>query len=118
MVRYAFAIVFASLVGLGLSAASQPPCGGTLTEQQVARRKIAVSTARQINTAEATAYATAQKFIPLALLNTVMVPQGFDVQLSTNTETYAFLIKDVTDPCQVAVFSDQEGLIYTGRPLG
>ena len=117
MVRYAFAFSLAGLVGFGFAAPSQAPCGGTPTDQQLARRKIAINTARQINTAEAQAYAKAQKYIPLGLLNTVMVPEGLDVQVSTDGETYAFLIRDTTDQCQAAIFSDQKGLIYTGTPL-
>jgi hypothetical protein len=117
MVRYAFAIGLAGLVGFGSTAASQAPCGGTPTDQQLTRRKTAITTARQINTAEAQAYAGGQKYMPLALLNTVTVPEGFDVQVSTDSQTYAFLIKDTTDQCQVVVFSDQKGLIYTGTPL-
>jgi hypothetical protein len=117
MVRYAFAIGLAGLVGFGSTAASQAPCGGIPTDQQLARRKTAITTARQINTAEAQAYAKAQKYLPLAFLNTVTVPEGFDVQVSTDGGSYAFLIKDTTDQCQVAIFSDQKGLIYTGTPL-
>ena len=117
MVRYAFAFSLAGLVGFGFAAPSQAPCGGIPTEQQLARRKIAINTARQINTAEAQAYAKAQRYLPLALLNTVMVPEDLDVQVSTDGETYAFLIRDTTDQCQAAIFSDQKGLIYTGTPL-
>ena len=117
MVRYAFAIGLAGLVGLGLTAASQAPCGGTPTDQQLARRKTAITAARQINTAEAQAYARAQKYLPLTLLNTVIVAEGWDVQVSTDGATYAFLMRDTSDQCQVAIFSDQKGLIYTGSPL-
>ena len=117
MVRTAFAISLASLVGFGISAASQTPCGVTPTEQQVARRKMAINTARQINTAEAQAYSTSQRYMPLSVLSAVTVPEGFDVQVSADGASYAFLIKDTTDSCQVAVFSDQRGLIYTGTPL-
>src|SRR5688572_18146122 len=117
MVRYALAIGLAGLLGFGSTAASQAPCGGTPTDQQLARQKTAITTARQINTAEAQAYAKAQQYLPLALLNAVVVPEGWDVQVSTDGATYAFLIRDTTDHCQLAVFSDQKGLIYTGSPL-
>jgi len=117
MVRYVFAIGFASLVGFGLSPALQTPCGPTPTDEQLARRKTAINTARRINTAEAQAFPATQKYMPLPLLKTVTVPDGFDVQVSTDGETYVFSIKDTTDQCQVAVFSDQKGVIYTGTPL-
>ena len=116
MVRYAFAAGFAVLVGLGLSPAAQT-CGSTPNDAQLARRKTAINAARQINTAEARAFQAAQKYMPLQLLKTVTVPEGFDVQVSTDGETYNFSIKDTTDQCQVAVFSDQKGVIYTGTPL-
>jgi hypothetical protein len=30
---------------------------------------------------------------------------------------YWFIIKDTTDPCQFALVSNQEGIIYTAHPI-
>jgi hypothetical protein len=117
MVRYAFAIGLAGLVGHGLMPAQQPQCGSPPTEEQIARRRAAITTARQINTAEAQAFSAGRKYFPLALLKGVTVPNGFDAQVSTAGDNYTFSVKDTKDECHAAVFSDQQGLIYTGMPL-
>jgi hypothetical protein len=117
MLRYAFAIGLASLAGYGLTPARQTQCGSAPTEEQVARRRAAITTARQINTAEAQAFSAGRKYFPLALLKGVTVADGFDAQVSTDGESYAFSVKDSKDECHAAVFSDQKGLIYTGMPL-
>ena len=116
MLRYPFAIGLAGLIGLTLSSAPQDPCGGTPTDAQLARRRTAISIARQINSAESQVSA-GRKYVPLPLLRTVRVPEGFDVQVSTDGDTYAFSVKDSTDRCQAVAFSDQQGVIYTGMPL-
>jgi hypothetical protein len=117
MLGYAFAVGFTGLLAVGFSQASQTRCSDLLTEEQIARRKMAVNTARAINTAEARAFHEGRKFVPLAVLQNVAVPQGFNAQVSTDGETYALSVKDTEDKCQAAVFSDQHGLIYTGMPL-
>ena len=117
MVRYALAVAFVSLVGFGGSPTPQATCGGTPTEDQIARRRAAITTARQINTAEAQAFSAGRKYFPLALLKGVTVPDGFEAQVSTDGETYTFSVKDTKDGCHAAVFSDQKGLIYSGMPL-
>jgi hypothetical protein len=117
MVRYAFAIGVAGLVGYGFSMGQQNQCGSAPSEEQIARRRAAITTARQINTAEAQGFPAARKYFPLALLKGVTVPDGFDVQVSTDGESYTFSVKDTKDECHAAVFSDQKGLIYTATPL-
>ncbi|HEY2435228.1 MAG TPA: gas vesicle protein GvpH [Vicinamibacterales bacterium] len=117
MVRYAFAIGLASLAGYGLVPAKQAQCGSAPSAEQIARRRAGITTARQINTAEARSSAAGGKYVPLALLKGVTVPDGFDVQVSTDGEGYTFSVKDAKDECHPAFFSDQTGLIYTGTPL-
>jgi hypothetical protein len=117
MLRYALAIGLASLAGYGLTSARQNQCGSAPTEGQSARRRAAITTARQINTAEAQAFSAARKYFPLGSLKGVTVGDGFDVQVSTDGQSYTFSVKDTKDECHAAVFSDQNGLIYTGMAL-
>jgi len=37
--------------------------------------------------------------------------------MAVDENVYGFSIKDSTDPCGFAFFSDQDGLIYTGEAL-
>ena len=117
MIRHAFTIGLASVIGYGLAPAQQTQCGAAPSEDQVSRRRAAITVARQINTAEAQAFSAGGKYFPLALLKGVTVPDGFDAQVSTDGENYTFSVKDTKDGCHAAVFSDQKGLIYTGMPL-
>src|SRR5690348_14442515 len=112
MVRYACGIGLASLVGFTVAPARQGPCGASPTEEQRVRRNAAIAIARQINTAEAQLFPSAQKYMPLPALSDVSVPAGFEVQVSTDGESYTFSVKDTQDECRSAVFSDQKGLIY------
>ena len=41
----------------------------------------------------------------------------FVVHLAVDGKGYAFSIKDSTDPCGFAFFSDQDGIIYSGEAL-
>ena len=117
MVRVTLAVGLASLVGFGVSPAQQAACGGAPAHEQLARRTVAIAIARRINTAEARAFPAAQEYMPLALLKDVPALDGFDVQVSTDGETYAFSVKDAKDQCHAAVFSDQNGVIYDASPI-
>jgi hypothetical protein len=44
-------------------------------------------------------------------------PAGFRAQLTTDGTTYSFSVKDTVDACHFALFSDEQGVIYTARPL-
>ena len=56
-------------------------------------------------------------FLPLSGLPDVVVPTGFTVQLVHSASEFVFSIKDATPGCNLAVFSDQNYVIYTGQPL-
>lgn len=43
-------------------------------------------------------------------------PAGFRLQFHTDGMSYAFMLKDLLDGCQYAIFSDQDGYIYEGSP--
>jgi len=114
-------ILVTALMGwsvLSAQTSQTPDCGSPAkTEAQIARRRMAILAARQINTSQAQTRAQRGRYVPLAELRGVTVPAGFDVQVSTDGTTYTFSVKDIEDACKAAVFSDQNGLIYTATPL-
>jgi len=123
MLRAAFAASALVIAGSVLSGfpegQSLAPCDpdAPLTDAQVARRRMAISAARQINTAEARIWAATKRYAPLNELTGVSIAEGFEAQVSTDGTSYTFSIKDLRDACRFAVFSDQQGLIYTASPL-
>lgn len=123
MLRYAVAISMAVVMGSVVSGFPQgqspAPCDPNAppTEAQVARRRLAISGARQINTAEAKIRVANKRYAPMNELTGISIPEGFEAQVSTDGTSYTFSIKDLQDACKFAVFSDQKGLIYTATPL-
>ena len=120
MLKYALAVCVAVVMGSEFSRVQSPATcdpNAALTEAQVARRRVAIVGARQINTAEAQSWATNRRYAPRSELTGVSVPEGFEAQISTDGTSYTFSIKDLQDACKFAVFSDQQGLIYTATPL-
>lgn len=79
------------------------------------RRLNAIRYARMINTAEANKRTGGYQ--PLAALGLAPLSDDYKVQLTTDGASYSFSIKDTTDACHGVVFSDQDGVIYTGAPL-
>jgi hypothetical protein len=108
---FRFAAV-ALVLGAAAVGPQQPPPGCSAWE----RRTEVIRLARSINTLENRTHDQANHFVALSELQ-VATPEGFDVQLSTDGVTYTFSIKDTTDPCHRAAFSDQIGVIYTAEPL-
>jgi len=96
-------------------------------EQQAdrTRRDQAVRVARQINRAENTASlrgpSQPRRYVPLddpriGAVGIPAAPDGFRLRFYTDTESYAFSLKDTRDRCGFAVFSDQDGRIYEALP--
>ncbi len=81
------------------------------------RRKQAIRLARQINTLELQQSVAKKAFLPLSALAGVVVPDGLTVQLVHSASEFVFSIKDTQPDCGLAVFSDQNYLIYTAQPL-
>ena len=87
-----------------------------------ARREDALKFAERVNRAEQGAARLAPgrprgEYKPLDQLpNVPPTPAGFRLQLNADGATYAFVLKDGTDPCQYAIFSDQDLAIYEGTP--
>jgi hypothetical protein len=91
-----------------------------------ARREQAVRVARQINRAENTASlrgpSQPRSYVPLddpriASIGIPPAPDGFKLRFYTDSESYAFSLKDARDRCGFAVFSDQDGRIYAALPM-
>ena len=81
------------------------------------RRSAATRYAREINTMEAAAFGQLRSYQSLEQLPAHGLPNDYDVQLTTDGTGYLFSIKDKTDPCHGAMFSDQTGVIYTAVPI-
>ncbi|PYR93973.1 MAG: hypothetical protein DMF84_07030 [Acidobacteria bacterium] len=102
----------------------------TESAEQAARKRSALGATRAINTAESR-YAAANKRYgaqgDLAGLldprynlgadpGTEIVP-GFTLTLDVSEKGYWFEVKDTTDPCGFRFISNQQGLIFTARPI-
>lgn len=104
------------------------------TAEQRARRNAAVGAARAINTAQSEEKRRGGPFRTLPELGFNMtalsdqrfkdafktgefVP-GFSTRHTTDGQTYAFTVVDETDPCRLAYFSDDRGVIFQGQPIG
>ena len=117
--RMLVGMVIAAALGLSVSALAQQPnpitClhGPNESADQRDRRAAAVRIARMINSAEANGRTP---YRSLSLLN-VTAPAGWDTRLTTDGSTYAFSVKDTTDPCGFTLFSDEMGIIYFGEPI-
>jgi hypothetical protein len=85
------------------------------TAEQMARRAQAVQFARAVNTAESRSFSATQHYQPL--FDVIATPAGFSAQLVTSDSGYMFKVRDTADQCGIVLFSDQDGLIYTARPL-
>jgi len=88
--------------------------GRSESPDQRLRRDDALAVAHDINVAEQLAQlAGAKRYRPLEQLTNISpTPRSFHVQLNTDGLSYTFSVKDMTDPCHYAIFSDQEGLVY------
>jgi hypothetical protein len=101
-------------------AAAQAPClhGADESAEQAARRKQALGFTRHINTHQADWFRKNKAFGSLEQLPlTQTKPGGFDVKVSADAASYAFAVIDQTDPCRLAFFSNDAGVIYRGEAL-
>jgi hypothetical protein len=109
--NYALAV---GLVGVvGASTGSQQT--GCPTDPQ--RGQAAVRFARAVNTAQASYQMQNRRYAQISDLAVGAAPDGFLAQLTTDGTTYSLSVKDAVDACHFALFSDQQGVIYTARPL-
>jgi len=70
-----------------------------------------------LNTAQAAFRAQNRRYGQISDLAVDAEPAGFRAQLTTDGTTYSFSVKDTVDACHFALFSDEQGVIYTARPL-
>jgi hypothetical protein len=111
MLKYALALSFVGVVG-GSTGSREPACPA-----DAQRRQAAVRFVREVNTAQARFQAQNKRYGQIADLATGAEPAGFRAQLTTDGTTYSLSVKDTVDTCHFALFSDEQGLIYTARPL-
>ena len=79
------------------------------------RREQALRMAEQINRAEGFGVGSPRnrRYLPFDRLTDVpATPAGFRLQFHTDGPTYTFSLKDTTDLCHYAIFSDQDQGIY------
>jgi hypothetical protein len=119
-VTLALTLAVGAWIGPVLIAQQQPAClhGQDESAAQQARRRVALTLTRQINTLENSSKSRGQAYQPLASVpNLRATPEGFTVHFATDGATYAFSVKDTMDPCAFAYFSDEAGVIYTGEAI-
>ncbi len=112
MLKYVVALGLVGVTGLSIASVQEPGCPA-----DAQRRQAAVQFARMVNTAEARFQAQNKRYGQITNLEVGAEPDGFHAQLTTDGATYSFSVKDTVDSCHFALFSDQQGLIYTARPL-
>lgn len=103
--------------------------GADESSEQATRRRQALTMTRAINTAQARQRAVNGKFADDAGLRalpdiaksisgqTGEVAPGWQLRLATTEDEYVLAVKDTTDPCGFAYFSDDGGIIYTAQPI-
>ena len=113
-------VIVAAVVLISAPAVAQECLHGpTERAEDRQRREQAVRVARDLNSQQAVATASgpSAQYKRLGEMNLREIPDGFSITLHTNgRRTYAFSLKDFNDPCYFAVFSDQDGHIYTSHP--
>jgi hypothetical protein len=81
------------------------------------RREGASRVLREINLAQTRFARERGNYVPLAeATNVTRIPLGFAVRLTFDQWGYAVIAKDILDPCGFALFSDQNAVVYAGRP--
>ena len=112
-------------LGIAVTAASpraaQEGCesAAEIASEQKTRRSALIGLARDIINAQHQSMQKGQGYQPFASLTLNRpAPDGVNVKLTAEPRTFSFSIVDKTGPCQrFGVFSNEDGLIYLGRPL-
>ena len=115
-------VIAALAVGLaaGTPQAAQKGCllGPDPTPEQKARRSQLIGLARDIHNQQLQAKQKGKSYRPMTGLTlTRPVPEGIEIRLAADAEGYGFSIVDTTDECRSGVFSNDQGLIYTGQVI-
>ena len=88
-------------------------------ESESQRRRVSAAIAFILEVSEAQSRIYRQRNTYVALSDAVSVaraPVGFVPRLRFDRWSYGIMLKDSLDRCGFALFSDQEGVIYEGRP--
>jgi hypothetical protein len=114
-------ILVAAVVGLsapGAGAQVQGCLHGPLeTSAERARREQAIKVAHEINALQASyGGMPGGRYRRPSELKLPEMPDNFEFWFYTEGRTYLFSLKDSADPCSFAVFSDDEGLVYSATP--
>ena len=139
MIQRLAVLMMASCVIVPSAAAAQECLHGTSsTDEQKARKKGALSAARQVNTLQANGsvankgkyltqlqmselYAEQLKKRPAATTlvfdRSAQILPGWQLTFDLTERGYWFMIKDRTDPCSFAYISNENGVIYTAEPI-
>lgn len=115
--------IFAAVIGLAAITQVAMPAGQLFVQfcrhdeaaspEDRGRRAQAMTLARAINTSQAEAVKRTGQYQNRAGLGALpAVPLGFELSLYADSNGYMFALKDSTDPCRFAVFSDTAGLLY------
>lgn len=103
--------------------------GENESAEEATRRRQALTAARAINTAQARQRSAIGRFVDntellrlpevtaIASAQPSDLAPGWQLRLATTADRYVFAVKDTTDPCGFAYFSDDSGVIYTAQPL-
>jgi hypothetical protein len=70
-----------------------------------------------VNTLQARAMAASKSYQSADQLQLSAPPDGFELRLAATPTTYAFSVRDNTDPCRFVYFSDQQGVIFHGEAI-
>jgi hypothetical protein len=111
MLKYALAVGLVGTVGVSISS-QESGCPGDPQRVQTA-----VRFAREVNTAQARYQAQNTRYGRILDLGIGAEPEGFRAQITTDGATYSLSVKDTIDACHFALFSDEQGVIHTARPL-
>lgn len=118
MLKHLLVIAVLLLTGAGSPAAQACLHGRTETGADRMRRERAMQLAHRINAEQRGRLVPAPRlrYRTLDQLGDLPpTPQGFDLNLLTDGASYAFSVKDRLDPCNYAIFSDQDGKIYAAE---
>jgi hypothetical protein len=89
-----------------------------LRDPSRSRSSQAIALAKAINAGEAEAVKRVGRYQPVSSLSGLPVtPNGFIVYLYADGMGYLSSLKDASDPCHFAIFSDTAGLIYQQSAL-
>jgi hypothetical protein len=82
------------------------------------RRDEALALAKAVHERQALLVRQSRRYHQLSELQPLPgTPAGFEMRLLADSSGYVLSLKDVTDPCHFAVFSDQAGLLYQKSAL-